>query len=129
MAMGLVAGLVFSEIGGMTVTLQRHMVARVFGRTDSRSMTAPKLTAVHISSVAVDFVRGVVVTAVGLIVGGWLSGVLASRWPLPYETTVALILVGAFVHLGALLRGFGGWKSRRAVFLVGLVAGIVGAYL
>ena len=63
--MGLVAGLVFSEIGGMTVTLQRHMVARVFGRTDSRSMTAPKLTAVHISSVAVDFVRGMVVTAVG----------------------------------------------------------------
>ena len=129
LAMGLVAGLVFSEIGGMTVTLQRHMVARVFGRTDSRSMTAQKLTAVHISSVAVDFVRGMVVTAVGLVVGGWLSGVLASRWPLAYETTVALILIGASVHLGALLRGFGGWKSRRAVFLVGLVAGIVGAYL
>jgi hypothetical protein len=48
---------------------------------------------------------------------------------LPYETTVALILIGASVHLGALLRGFGGWKSRRTVFLVGLAAGIVGAYL
>ena len=76
-----------------------------------------------------DFVRGAVVTAAGLVVGGWLSGFLASRWPLPYETTVALILIGASVHLGALLRGFGGWKNRRAVFLVGLVAGIVGAYL
>jgi mannose/fructose/N-acetylgalactosamine-specific phosphotransferase system component IIC len=129
LALGLVAGLAFSELGGMTVGLQRHMVARVFGRTDSRSMTAPKLTAVHVSSVLLDFVRGALVTTVGLIVGGWLSGVLASRWPLPYETTVALILIGASVHLGALLKGFGGWKSRRAVFLVGLLAGIVGAYL
>ena len=129
LALGLVAGLAFSELGGMTVGLQRHMVARVFGRTDSRPMTAPRLTVVHISSVLLDFVRGALVTTVGLIVGGGLSGVLASRWPLPYETTVALILIGASVHLGALLKGFGGWKSRRAVFLVGLLAGIVGAYL
>ena len=109
--------------------LHRHMVARVLGRTDPEFMTAGQLAAVHISSVLMDFVRGAVVTAVGLVVGGWLSGFLASRWPLPYETTMALILIGASVHLGALLRGFGGWRSRRAVFLVGLVAGIVGAYL
>ena len=92
-------------------------------------MTVSRLSAVHLSSVLLDFVRGVAVTGVGLMLGGWLAGVLASRWPLPYETTVALVLVGAAVHLGALLRGFGGWKGRRAVFLVGLVAGIVGAYL
>ncbi|MCH7933296.1 MAG: PTS sugar transporter subunit IIC [Gemmatimonadetes bacterium] len=129
LALGLVAGLAVSELGGMTVSWHRHMVARVLGRTDPRFMTAGKLAAVHISSVLMDFVRGAVVTAAGLVVGGWLSGFLASRWPLPYETTVALILIGASVHLGALLRGFGGWKNRRAVFLVGLVAGIVGAYL
>ena len=129
LAMGLVAGLVVSELGGMTVGVQRHMVARVFGRTESMSMTARQLTAVHLSAVLLVFVRGAVVTAAGLVVGGWLSAVLASRWPLPYETTMALILIGASVHLGALLRGFGGWKSRRAVFLVGLLAGIVGAYL
>jgi hypothetical protein len=105
------------------------MVARVFGRIESMSITARQLTAVHLSAVLLVFVRGAVVTAAGLVVGGLLSAVLASRWPLPYETTMALILIGASVHLGALLRGFGGWKSRRAVFLVGLLAGIVGAYL
>ena len=129
LALGLVAGLVVSEIGGMTVGLQRHMVARFFGRIEAESMTARKLTAVHLSSVLLDFVRGAVVTVAGLSVAGWLAGIFTSRWPLPYETTVALILVGAFVHLGALLRGFGALKSRRAVFLLGLVAGIVGAYL
>ena len=129
LALGLLAGLAVSEIGGMTVGLQRHMVARVFGRIEAGSMTAAKLTAVHLSSVFLDFARGAVVTVAGLIVGGWLSGVFVSRWPLPYETTAALILVGASVHLGALLKGLGGWKSRRAVFLIGLVAGIVGASL
>ena len=129
LALGLVAGLAISEVGGMSVGLQRHMVARVFGWRDSRPMTAPKLTALHLSGVLLDFVRGAVVTAVGLVVAGWWAADLASRWPLSYETTVALILIGASVHLGALLRGFGGWEKRRAVFLVGLVAGIVGAYL
>ncbi len=129
LALGLVVGLAVAELGGMTVGLQRHLVAGLFDRMSHGSVTASKITATHLSSVLLDFVRGAVVTAVGLLVGGWLSGVLASRWPLPYETTVALVLVGASVHLGALLRGFGGWKSRRVVFFVGLLAGIVGASL
>ena len=128
-ALALVAGLAVSELGGMTVGLQRHVVARLFDRIEAGSVTAPKVTAAHLTSVLLDFVRGTLVTAAGIVVGSWLSGVVASRWPLPYETTVALVLVGASVHLGALLKGFGGWKTRRAVFLVGLVAGIVGAYL
>ncbi len=129
LALGLVAGLVVSEVGGITIGLQRHLVSRLVGRIEAGSVTAPKLTAVHLSSMLLDFARGVVVTAVGLAVGGWLAGLLVSRWPLAYEVTLALVLVGASVHLGALLRGFGAWRSRRVVFLVGLGAGIIGAYL
>ncbi len=129
LALGLVAGLVVAELGGMTVGLQRHLVGNLFDRIEAGSVTAPKITSAHLSSVLLDFVRGAAVTAVAVVVGSWLSGVLVSRWPLPYETTVALVLVGASVHLGALLMWFGGWHSRRAVFLVGLVAGVVGAYL
>jgi len=129
LALGLVAGLAVSELGGMTVSLQRQVVGRLFDRIHTGSVTARNITAAHLASVLLDFVRGAAVTMVGVAVGGWLSGVLVSRWPLPYETTTALILVGASVHLGALLRGFGGWKRRRAVFLVGLMAGIVGAFL
>ena len=129
LAMGVVAGLAVSEIGGMTVGVQRHTATVLFGRMEAGSVTASKLAAAHLSSMLVDFVRGVVVTVMGLVVGGWMADVFVTRWPLPYQTTVALVLVGAAVHLGALLKGFGGWKSRRAVFLVGLVAGIVGASL
>lgn len=129
LALGLVAGLAVSEVGGMTVGWQRHWIAVLLGRIEATSVTARNLSAIHMSSIFLDFVRGVLVTAVGLVVGGWVSGIFSARWPLPYETTVALILIGAAVHLGALLRGFGGWKSRRAVFLVGIVAGIVGASL
>ena len=129
LALGLVAGLAVSEIGGRTINVHRHMTTVLLGRMEAGSVTASKLTAAHLTSVLLDFVRGVVVTATGLVVGGWVAGVFVTRWPLPYQTTVALVLIGAAVHLGALLKGFGGWKSRRAVFLVGLVAGIVGASL
>ncbi len=129
LALGLMAGLVVSELDGMTVGVQRDVIGRLFDRIEAQSVTAQKITTAHVLSVLFDFMRGAVVTGVGVVVGGWLSGVLASRWPLPYETTVALVLVGASVHLGVLLKGFGGWQSRRTVFLVGLVAGVVGAYL
>ena len=129
LALGLVAGLAVSEIGGRTINVHRHMTTVLLSRMEAGSVTASKLAAAHLTSVLLDFVRGVVVTATGLVVGGWVAGVFVTRWPLPYQTTVALVLIGAAVHLGALLKGFGGWKSRRAVFLVGLVAGIVGASL
>ena len=129
LALGLVAGLAVAELGGMTVGVQRHLVAGLFDRIRRGSVTASKVNAGHLASVLLDFVRGTLVTAVGLGAGSLLSGVLASRWPLPYETTLALVMVGAFVHLGALLKGFGGWKSRRIVFVVGLLAGLVGASL
>ena len=63
LALGLVAGLAVSEIGAMTVGVQRHMATVLFGRMESGSVTASKLTAAHLSSVLLDFVRGVVVTA------------------------------------------------------------------
>ncbi len=129
LALGVAAGLAVSELGGMTVGLHRHWITLWFDRMEAGSMTARKLTSAHLSSVLLDFVRGVVVTATGLVVGGWISGLFVTRWPLSYQTTLALVLIGAAVHLGVLLKGFGGWKSRRAVFLVGLVAGIVGASL
>jgi mannose/fructose/N-acetylgalactosamine-specific phosphotransferase system component IIC len=129
LGLGLVAGLAVSEVGGLTVGYQRHLVARFFGAIEAGSVTAAKLSAAHLSCVLLDFVRGVAVTASGLVLGQWLSSIFATRWPLSYEATVALVLVGAAVHLGALLKGFGGWTNRRAVFLVGLVAGIVGASL
>ena len=119
LAFGVVAGLAVSELGGMTVGFQRHLVGRLFSRIDAGSVTAPKITAAHLLSVFLDFVRGAVVTVAAVVVGGWLSGVLASRWPLPYETTIALVLVGASVHLGALLKGFGGGRAAAQSFWSG----------
>jgi len=121
--------LAIAETGGVTVELQRRVVTRFVDRIEAMSVTTTRLTVLHISSILLDFLRGAMITAVGLVIAGWLSALVAARWPLSHDMTVALILIGASVHLGALLRGFGGWKSRRVVFLVGLTAGVIGAYL
>lgn len=42
LALGLVAGLVTSELGGMSVGLQRRLVGNLFGWIEAGSMTAPK---------------------------------------------------------------------------------------
>jgi mannose/fructose/N-acetylgalactosamine-specific phosphotransferase system component IIC len=129
LALGVLAGLAISETGGATVQLQRHVVTRFVDRIEAMSVTTTRLTVLHVSSILLDFLRGAMITAVGLVIAGWLSPLVVERWPLSYDMTVALILIGAAVHLGALLRGFGGWKNRRVVFLIGLAAGVIGAYL
>ncbi len=129
LALGVLAGLAISETGGATVEMQRHMVTRFVDRIEAASVTTTRLTVLHVSSILLDFLRGATITAVGLMIAGWLSALVTQRWPLSHDMTVALILIGASVHLGALLRGFGGGKSRRVVFLIGLTAGVIGAYL
>lgn len=127
--LGTVVGLVTSQLGGMTIGVQRHVSAVLIGRVEAGAATPGHLDAAHLAVIALDFFRGAAVTAVAVSTGTWLAGALGPWWALGYGPTVGIVLVGASIHLGALLKGFGGWVSRRVVFMVGVVAGILGAYL
>ncbi len=129
LALGILVGLVTSDLGGMTVGVQRHVSAVLIGRVEAGPATPAYLDAAHLSLMALDFLRGAAVTVVAIWAGSWLVETSASWWTLGYGHTVGIILIGASVHLGALLRGFGGWRSRRVVFMVGAVAGMIGAYV
>ena len=129
LVLGTVVGLVTSNLGGMTIGVQRHVSAVLIGRVESGAATPGHLDVAHLAVMVLDFFRGAAVTAVAALAGTWLAGALGSWWTLGYGPTVGIVLVGASIHLGALLKGFGGWRSRRVVFMVGVAAGIVGAYL
>lgn len=126
---GVVVGLVTSDLGGMTIVVQRHVSAVLMARVEAGPASPGHLDAAHLTVMALDFVRGAVITTVAALGGTWLAGALGSSWALGYGPTMGVILLGASIHLGALLRSLGGWPSRRIVFMVGVVAGIVGAYL
>ncbi len=126
---GAVVGLVASDLGGMTVGVQRHLNAAWIGRVEAGPVTPAGLDAAHLGLMGLDFLRGCAVAAIAIWSGSWLAGAAGSWWALGYGPTAGILLIGASFHLGALLRGFGGWRSRRTVFMVGAVAGMIGAFL
>lgn len=122
-------GLLWSQVGGWTVSLQRRLNGLILGRVAGEGGSPAALEVAHALAILSDFTRGVLLTAVGLLIGITVVPGLASSWPLDLAWTVVLILAGASVPLGILYKGFGGWPEQRALFVAGLVAGLVGAYL
>ena len=129
LALGVTAGLLVSELGGLTVGAQRHLNMVLTTRVESGRVSSHRLGGVHLLAMLLDFARGGLITVVGVLAGTRVIGIVADGWTLSFESTMAIMVAAASIHLGALLRGFGGGRSRRAVFVIGLIAGIVGAYL
>jgi mannose/fructose/N-acetylgalactosamine-specific phosphotransferase system component IIC len=122
-------GLLWSQVGGWTVSLQRRLNGVILGRVVGEGGSPAALEVAHALAILSDLSRGVLLTAVGLLIGITVVPGLAALWPLDSAWTVGLILTGASVSLGILYKGFGGWPAQRVLFVAGLVAGLVGAYL
>jgi mannose/fructose/N-acetylgalactosamine-specific phosphotransferase system component IIC len=129
LALGIALGLIVSDLGGVTVGVQRHLNGRVIERCDAGSPRAIGLDFAHASLIVLDFARGTAVTGLAIWGGHLLAQGFDSWWTLGYGTTVGIVLLGASIHLGALLKTFGGWRSRRILFMAGAVAGMIGVYL
>ena len=129
LALGTIVGLLTSDLGGMTIGVQRHVGAALIRRVEAGAATPASVDAAHLALMGLDFLRGSAVSAIAIWGGIWLAAASGSWWTLGYGPTVGIVLIGASFHLGALLRGFGGWCARRVVFMVGVVAGMIGAYL
>lgn len=121
LAIGFALALGLGELDGMTIRAMRRMNGRwISGDT---APTRQAVVAAHLAGLVTDFMRATSMTLVGTLVGvqavsrygdGSLQG---SRWAL------AIILIGATVSFGALLRAFGGWRARGAVFGTGVMLG------
>jgi PTS system mannose-specific IIC component len=123
-------GLVWGQLGGFTISLLRRVNARLVPEPASGATPRPaRVARVHARAMALDFLRGVLVTGVGLVVGPRLGGPVAAAWPLPESSAVALLLVGGAASAGIFLRNVGGYRSRRLLFLGGLLLGLLGGRL
>lgn len=129
LALGVALGLVWGQVAGYTVTALRNNNARLAPDPTSGRVTARAVVGGHLSALAIDFIRGFAVTAAGLVIAMFLVG-LAPLWPLTDADTRGLLLVGAAVSLGVLLRSYGGLGRRGWFFAGGTIAGVlVGALL
>jgi PTS system mannose-specific IIC component len=128
LAIGVGIGLVWGQIGGFTVTALRMVNARLAPDPARGRVTRGSLVGGHLAAVTLDFLRGYLVTLLGLVVGG-LAVRAAPLWPLTEANTRGLLLVGAAVSLGILLRSYGGIRRRGILYAVGLSAGALGGML
>jgi hypothetical protein len=78
---------------------------------------------------AFDLARGTALTAVGVVVGTKAVAPAAGDWPLGEGATLGLLLVGAGLTLGALLRILGGVRKRGALFALCALGGLIGGLI
>jgi mannose/fructose/N-acetylgalactosamine-specific phosphotransferase system component IIC len=128
-ALGVGLGLVWGQLGGWTISAMRTVNGRIAPDSARRPMRPARVVSGHLLALALDFVRGAVVTGVGIWFADLAVRRLGGNWPLGPDDTRGLLLVGAAVSTGILLRSFGGLARRGLLFLAGLGAGVVGGLI
>lgn len=130
LALAIGVGLAWGHVGGLSITWLRRVNGYIVpGEGRGRVPSPARVTALQVSAIALDFVRGALVVGVGLVLGRMTVTTFAPAWPLDVRGSVGLVLVGASVSLGILLHDFGGFRKNRVGFVIGVALGLVGARL
>lgn len=129
LAVAVAAGLIWGQIAGTSITWLRQLNGRLVPDREHGVLTTGGLAAAHLGAVLLDFVRGVAVTAVGVLATQALVAGLGASWPISRDATIGLLLVGGSVSIGILLRDLGGVRRRAAAFAAGLALAVLGARL
>lgn len=124
-ALGVLLGLILGEVGGFSISLLRRLNSRLVPVPEGGPVTAGLVVRSHFAGIGLDLARGIAVTGLGLAVSLGAIAWMPSQWPLSADSTAGLVVAGVSVPLGMLLRGVGGWKKRRSMFVVGLAGGVV----
>jgi mannose/fructose/N-acetylgalactosamine-specific phosphotransferase system component IIC len=116
--------LVWERIAGWSVILDR----KFNGEYVAQGILSPNyadrdLERRHLSAIAIDFVRAIVMT-----IGGWLLGTVALRsvaqlWSMNAMIAPAILSIGLSCMVGAALPLFGGLRARKIALLVGIICG------
>ncbi len=119
-------GLVWGHLGGLSISWLRRLNGHLV--PDRNARHPQRVTGLHLGAVALDFLRGTVVTAFGITAGREAVRALGEGWPLDGGDSVGLLLVGGAASAGILLRSLGGFRRRRVLFMAGVALGILGAW-
>jgi mannose/fructose/N-acetylgalactosamine-specific phosphotransferase system component IIC len=118
--------LVWERIAGWSVILDRKFNGEYVAQAELSPIRPDRdLERRHLSAIAIDFARAMVMT-----VGGWLLGTVALRsvaqlWSMNAMIAPAILSIGLSCMVGAALPLFGGLRARKVALLVGIIAGSV----
>jgi len=119
-AFGTFLGFLLSRLGAYSIRFLRRVNGRLAPDPSRREVTASRVVWAHITGVALSFVRGCLLSLVGLVIGFGLADIPAASWPLEMPGTIILLAIGATIPAGAFVGSLGGWKRRGVLFGAGL---------
>jgi mannose/fructose/N-acetylgalactosamine-specific phosphotransferase system component IIC len=119
---GVSIGLAWGALGGLTVGWLRRLNTLIALDPEGPAVTPSAVARVQAACVGMDLARGVVLTGLGALVGPAVAAWLGAHWPLDGGWSAGLLLLGAAVPMGALLRSFG---LRPFLLAGGLAAGLL----
>jgi mannose/fructose/N-acetylgalactosamine-specific phosphotransferase system component IIC len=119
-------GLVWGQLAGASVTYMRRLNSRLAPEPGRGHPGPSGIWVPHLGAVLVDFLRGTVVTFLGVLVGRAIVSGMHGPWALSPSDSVGLLLVGGAASVGILLRDVGGFRRRKTLFAAGLALGILG---
>jgi len=133
-AAGLALGAGWSLLGGVTVIGQRRLNGRITRGIEENGTSARSVAVRHWGCIALDALRGTLLTGAGLVMASagstWLStteGGRAGAAPVGLGPSVLLpfLLLPGALAAGALLRSWSPTLRRTVLFVAGLVAGVL----
>jgi mannose/fructose/N-acetylgalactosamine-specific phosphotransferase system component IIC len=120
-AMGVAVGLLLSRLGALSTRIFRRLNGRIVADPSRMNVTTSRIIWAHLACLGLDFVRGCLLSVLGLWVGSWIAAAPLGIWPLRWPGTLALLAIGATIPAGALVGSLGGWRKRGKLFGAGLV--------
>ncbi|MGD2047802.1 MAG: PTS sugar transporter subunit IIC [Gemmatimonadota bacterium] len=122
-------GLVWGQLAGVSVSFMRKLNSRIVPEAGVRHPGSGGVVAIHLAAIFIDFLRGSIVTLLGVLIGREVVSQLHQPWGLSPAASMGLLLVGGAASLGILLRDLGGFRKRKVLFAVGLALGVLGGSL
>jgi mannose/fructose/N-acetylgalactosamine-specific phosphotransferase system component IIC len=121
--LAVVFGLAWERVSGASVVLHRRLAERILFAGQGPAHSPRTLQRRHLTVIAVDFVRGVLVCVSGAVAGSLLLRGLAPLWAVHPRVTGATLLLAGCAVLAASIAVFGGWREARRFFLMGALCG------
>jgi hypothetical protein len=127
--LGALLGFLWARLGTYSIRGLRKVIGHLVPDPGRGPVTEGGIERVHLLAIGLDFLRGGLLTASGLLLGRGLDAAITPAWPLDGPATVALLALGAAIPAGALVKGLGGWKRRGVLFGAGVLGFLAGSLI
>ncbi len=128
-ALGVFLGFLWSRLG-MASTAVFRRVNGLLVPDPARVEASPlRIVGAQVGAISLDFVRGGVLTLLGLLVAGWTAPRLEGIWPLGPSVTLSLLALGASIPAGGFLQVLGGWKGKGLLFGMGVLGSVLAGWV